>query len=318
MSRTTFGVTTLAVFWVGITAVRADVYALVVGVNECSEFQFVDGSRPKPLRGAEADAGKLAQLLIEQYRWPVEHVQVLKGSAATRTAIATAFGELTRKLRPDDTLIFHFSGHGTQILDRKPFDEPDGLDEALCPSDATVAGDNLIIDDELGIWLENLPCRQATVILDCCHSGTGIKNVDDDVAARFLPMSLEAQKQNLTANPEVPWRELQGDAKSLDRRVTALYACQARQQAYERRLPEMKAPARVGQFSHFLIEGVREKKADADHNGIVSSREAVDYARRRLDVTFNRGRERAVERQEPVLEASVVERGNMAMIPVGP
>ena len=298
------GMMALPLFFVGIASpARADDYAIVVGVNECPQFRFANGFRPKPLRGAEADADEISQLLVNQYNWPSEQVQVLKGTAATRSAIATSFKELSKKLRPDDTFVFHFSGHGTQISDRKPFDEPDGLDEALSPSDATAMGENLIVDDELGLWLENLPCRQVTVILDCCHSGTGIKDVDDDVAPRFLAMPLAMQKPQLDTQPKNPWRDLHGDAKSFDRQVTAFYACHAEQQAYERRLPEMKAPARVGQFSHFLVEGLRDMKADADGNGVVNNREAFEYAKRRLDETFNRGRQQAVERQEPMLES---------------
>ena len=308
MSHTPLGmkgtIAWLLVFFVGIaSSTRADDYALVVGVNECPQFRFANGLQPKPLRGAETDADDISQLLVNQYNWPSEHVQLLKGTAANRLAIATAFSELSKKLRSDDTFVFHFSGHGTQISDRKPFDEPDGLDEALCPSDATAMGDNLIVDDELGLWLENLPCRQVTVILDCCHSGTGIKDVDDDVAPRFLTMLLAKQKPQLQTQPKSPWRDLRGDAKSFDRQITAFYACHAEQQAYERRLPDMKAPARVGQFSHYFVEGLRDMKADADHNGVVNNSEAFEYAKRRLDETFNRGRQQAVERQEPILES---------------
>jgi uncharacterized caspase-like protein len=306
MSRITLGVA-LALWLTGVSAAGADVYALVIGVNECPQFQLPDGTRPKPLRGAEADADGIAQMLVEQYRWPAEHVQILKGKTATRTAVAAAFTEMTKRMRPDDTFVFHFSGHGTQIPDRQPFDEPDGLDEALCPADATATGDNLMIDDDLGLWLEKLACRRVTVILDCCHSGTGIKDLNDDVAARFLPMPLAAAKPRSGKETKSPWRDLKGGAKSLDRQVTAFYACQAEQQAYERRLPEMKAPARVGQFSHYLLEGLRDKKADADHDGVITGGEAIEYARHRLDETFNRARRRPTERQDPALEAGTAD-----------
>lgn len=284
---------------------RAEDYALVVGVNECPQFQFANGSRPKPLRGAETDADHIAQLLVEQFRWPVGHVQVLKGNGATCSAITAAFAELSQKLRPDDSFVFHFSGHGTQVMDRKPLDEPDNVDEALCPSDATAGGENLILDDDLGRWLESFPCRQITVILDCCHSGTGIKDIDEDVAPRFLVMPQTVQNLRATSQPKKPWRDIQGDTKSFDRQITAFYACRAEQQAYERRLPELKAPARVGQFSHLLVEGLRDKQTDTDRDGMVSQREAIEYVQRRLDETFNRVRKSGTDRQEPVLESNV-------------
>ncbi|MBU6172289.1 MAG: caspase family protein [Planctomycetes bacterium] len=309
MNRTPFcnpgilGMVALVAFIACCVPTRADDYALIVGVNECPQFQLPNGSHPKPLRGAETDADTIARTLVDQYRWPSAHVRVLKGVKATRSAIETAFIELATTLHPEDAFVFHFSGHGTRVADRKPFDEPDYVDEAVCPSDATASGENLIIDDDLGKWLESLPCRKITVILDCCHSGTGIKDLDDDVAPRFLLIPQTPQNLASTAQTtEKPWGDIQRNTKSFDRQITALYACKAEQQAYERRLPELQAPARVGQFSHFLVEGLRDKWADTDGDGMVSHREAIEYVRQRIDDTFNRVRDGGTDRQEPVME----------------
>ena len=81
-----------------------------------------------------------------------------------------------------DELYIHFSGHGQQVTDVSG-DEPDGLDEALIPYDAAIEygrngykGQNHILDDELGVWLEALresvgPKGVIVVALDACHSG---------------------------------------------------------------------------------------------------------------------------------------------------
>ena len=62
--------------------------------------------------------------------------------------IQREFRELLRRhLSPSDSLLFYFSGHGTQIIDRLgtfPGDEaegryPDRNDEALLPVDANLA-----------------------------------------------------------------------------------------------------------------------------------------------------------------------------------
>jgi hypothetical protein len=74
-----------------------------------------------------------------------------------------------------DRLLFHFSGHGTQTIDRSG-DEEDGMDEALCPVDFNACGDweqGLIIDDDIKNYIARLPEGVSmTLVLDACHSGS--------------------------------------------------------------------------------------------------------------------------------------------------
>jgi hypothetical protein len=58
--------------------------------------------------------------------------------------------------RRGDTVVFYFAGHGSQVEDFNG-DEHDGYDEVLCPYDmAPHGGRNLILDDDLGLWLQKL------------------------------------------------------------------------------------------------------------------------------------------------------------------
>lgn len=279
----------------------ADTFALIVGVNDCPSFRLPDGSRPRSLRGAETDAEQMAELLIAQGALDKQHVQILLGKQATYHAVKSAFLALIRQLKPGDRFIFQFSGHGTQIPDRPPLDEPDGLDEALCVYDATAQGDNLVVDDELGQWLDEIPARNITVLLDCCHAGTGTKDPDDDIAARYLPAQAAGFPPKMAKEP---WRDLRSSSKSLDKQITAFFACAADQQAYERRMPQMKAPARVGQFTHYFLEGLKDARADVNHDGVISNQESLDYAKSRLQETFNHARAQVRDRQEPTLETA--------------
>lgn len=303
MTRHRVGITVAA--WAALLAAgpasRGENYAIVIGVNDCPAFRLPDGSRPKSLGGAEVDADAVASRLVERFGFARPQVRLLKGPQATLAAVRQALGDVARRARPSDHVVFHFSGHGTQVADRRPFDEADGRDEALCLADADASGENVLVDDELGLWLDDLQAASATVVLDCCHAGSGTKDADDDVVARFLPMPLPRPQP--TQAPKAAWRELAGGSKSLGRRTTALFACQAQQQAYERRLPAAGSPARAGQFTYFLLEGLEGLKADADADGTVSVREAFDYTRRRLDETFNRHRAEPADRQEPQLES---------------
>ena len=73
-------------------------------------------------------------------------------------------------------LFFSYSGHGVQLKGEQfktsgPNDETDGYDEAICPGDG-----GYISDDELHeVFVKGLnSTAKAFVILDCCHSGSGL------------------------------------------------------------------------------------------------------------------------------------------------
>ena len=72
-------------------------------------------------------------------------------------------------------LLFHFSGHGSQIRDRDGDELKDNLDEILCPHDMDWDG-MYIVGDELREVFGTFPKDvNLEVILDCCHSGTGTR-----------------------------------------------------------------------------------------------------------------------------------------------
>lgn len=87
--------------------------------------------------------------------------------------ISTALGWLVNGARPGDHLFFHYSGHGSQQRDNDG-DEMDGKDETIVPVDYQRHG--MLSDDELRHLLARpLPKGvRLTVVLDCCHSGTGM------------------------------------------------------------------------------------------------------------------------------------------------
>ncbi|KAF9507138.1 hypothetical protein BS47DRAFT_341716 [Hydnum rufescens UP504] len=89
----------------------------------------------------------------------------------TRANIIRAMQWLVRDAHPDDSLFFHYSGHGGQAKDEDG-DEEDGYDETIFPVDFQTSGQ--IVDDELFFTMvKPLPagCR-LTSIFDSCHSGS--------------------------------------------------------------------------------------------------------------------------------------------------
>lgn len=94
-----------------------------------------------------------------------------KHEPPTLANIVNGMSWLVQDAKQGDTLLFHYSGHGTSIADQDG-DEDDGLDEALVPMDYARAG--LLRDDDIyKILIQRLPEGVKLVcICDCCHSGT--------------------------------------------------------------------------------------------------------------------------------------------------
>lgn len=91
--------------------------------------------------------------------------------APTRKNILEGFKWLMKNLRPGDSLVFYFSGHG---LRQPEFDgdEIDGFDETICPLDFKSEG--MILDNAINDIIVR-PLRQGIklhAIVDACHSGT--------------------------------------------------------------------------------------------------------------------------------------------------
>jgi hypothetical protein len=203
-----------------------------------------------------------------------------------------------QKLRPVDVLVVDFCGHATQIARRRSDGTIDGTPVALCTFDANPRGENVILCSELGVWLDDIRAAQITVLLDYCHAGTGTKEANDEIAYRYLLIKSSARDDMPLKQP---WRELRSSTKLLEQKnLVFFFAWHPEQQAYERQLPGMKAPARVGQFTHYYLEGPVDAAADVNHDGVISNHEALGYVKRPLDESYYRSRSGLADRQEPL------------------
>jgi metacaspase-1 len=79
---------------------------------------------------------------------------------------------LVKDCKSGDSLVFYFSGHGTQQPALDKVDEIDGFDETICPVDFIREG--MITDDEINSTIVQ-PLNEGVklhAIIDACHSGT--------------------------------------------------------------------------------------------------------------------------------------------------
>ncbi|MBD2388301.1 caspase family protein [Cylindrospermum sp. FACHB-282] len=148
--------------------------ALLVGINEYS------GTIPA-LRGCVNDVLLQKELLIHRFGFKPENILTLTDQQATRENILTKFEtHLIAQAKPGDVVVFHFSGHGSQVVDPDR-DSPDGLNSTLVPIDSglpigyPVTGGPVqdIMGHTLFLLMYALKTDNVTVVLDSCHSGGG-------------------------------------------------------------------------------------------------------------------------------------------------
>jgi hypothetical protein len=203
------------------------IYGLTIGINQYAR---------SPLKGCVADAMDMAEAFKEQ------HAQVvsLLDKDATRAAILTTKADMLASAGPDDLVLDHFSGHGTNVPDRDG-DELDGVDEAIVPVDYATAG--MIVDDELYRLYWPAVARGVRVVawMDSCFSGS---------IQRFAGSLAEAVSDGEPVNPRkarwlppgewADWDDVEAMARAAQQprakpRTSALAftACRADQVAYD-------------------------------------------------------------------------------------
>ncbi|KAI0041915.1 hypothetical protein FA95DRAFT_1564901 [Auriscalpium vulgare] len=145
--------------------------ALCIGINYIGQ--------QAELRGCINDARNIERFLCQQFHYKPEDIVVLTDdqneprSRPTRDNMLRAMQWLVRDAQPNDSLFFHYSGHGGQTKDLDG-DEDDGFDEVIYPVDFKEAG-HIVDDDMHDILVKPLPpgCR-LTAIYDSCHSGSAL------------------------------------------------------------------------------------------------------------------------------------------------
>jgi len=176
-------------------SVSGRLHALLVGVD----------AYPPPvpaLQGCVNDVTVFADVLRHRVGDDALDLLVVTDAAATRERVTAAFTEHLGRAGPNDTALFYFSGHGSQ-QDTPPElwpIEPDHRNETIVCVDSRSEGGWDLADKELATLAAEVArsgCH-LLVVLDCCHSGGGTRDVDEVVrlapedrrvrpASSFLP-----------------------------------------------------------------------------------------------------------------------------------
>lgn len=201
-------------------------HALLIGI---AAYRYI-----RPLAKTTTDAQDLYDVLLH-YGYPSANVALLLDDQATKAAINDKLNWLASRVRPNDTVIIFFSGHGAQLVG--------GFwpGEYLCPVEATLdkVRDTFISDEEFTAALRAIHAGRLVVFLDACHAG--------GVGEPKVP----------TVQVKAGLSETAYDHFLAQGRVI-IAACKPDEVSYE--LPEM----RNGLFTHYLLEGLRGGAARPD------------------------------------------------------
>ncbi|KAK5843988.1 hypothetical protein PVK06_000123 [Gossypium arboreum] len=129
------------------------------------------------LEGPINDVMNMKTLLTQTYGFPERNILVLTEEESdirlipTKANIETCLKWLVNDCQKGDSLVFFYSGHGSQQPDFNQ-DERDGFDETICPVNFLREG--MIVDNDIYATIVKPLSEGVTLhaIVDACHSGT--------------------------------------------------------------------------------------------------------------------------------------------------
>ncbi|XP_061365474.1 metacaspase-1-like [Gastrolobium bilobum] len=142
-------------------------------------FGITYGNRVNKIKGSVNDVQCMKYFLIEKLGFSSDSIRMLTDDPVeknplripTKHNMRMAMRWLVEGCQRGDSLVFHFSGHGSREADLN-MDELDGYDEAICPVDYEHEGK--ILDDEINATIiRPLPHgAKLHALFDTCFSGT--------------------------------------------------------------------------------------------------------------------------------------------------
>ncbi len=214
------------------------------------------------LRVPLADVRGLRRTLVERAGVADDHILQMAddsgpGLRPTFANLTTRLPKFLHEIRPGDSLLFFFSGHGL-LIDGKPH---------LVPIDADPkAPDTFLKAGTLGVYLNGCPATTKFLILDCCL----------DTGGRALPGGKSVQPNPIATGPARP---AEGGRAVPRNSFVVLESCRDGQSSWE--WPERNQSV----FTYWLRRAL-EGAADADGDGRLTATEVANYTHEHVPLTI--------------------------------
>lgn len=257
-----------------------NIYALLVGIDRYAP--------PIPaLQGCANDINAIEDYLQNQIagEWTLKQPKKLINQEATRQAIIDGFQQYLCQAGSDDIALFYYSGHGGQEKAPQEFWglEPDGLDETLVCYDSRTLGNHDLADKELRYLLTQVAKKnpRVIVILDCCHSGSGTRNILKGV--RLAPEDTrERDLSSFIFAEDAIFNSFLLTSEKIDQKKTGLdlpkgkhillAACRDYQYAMEYKGDDGETR---GAFSYFLLKSLEQTNGGLSYLDLARNIEAL-------------------------------------------
>ena len=161
------------------------IYGLFAGI---SDYQ----PPARPLLYTAEDATRIRDALINGSGMNAADAYTFVDEQATVGNITAAIRAIAARMRPDDTFVMFYSGHGGQTqrsAGPEPAD-PDSLDETLALYDGELS------DDQLRALFDEIDDGTVLLWLDSCHSGGFAK----DIVSAPNRMGIFSSEEDLSSN----------------------------------------------------------------------------------------------------------------------
>lgn len=235
--------------------------ALLIGIDH-----WINSTQLRSLAGCVHDVELMASVLKSSFGAVEEDVRILRDEEATKQQFLGAIREhlidhakewhQSGRPEPAPAYLFHYSGHGSRAYAGKVA-KMTRYDETVVPHDSRQSEVTDIRDYELGAMFDELAeyTDNVTVVMDCCHSGSGLRN-DDDLGPRKAPADerRELLTQSQTAGSHTATRSA-GEPSALhhsDDKWVLLASCQFDQVANEVRISVGDKERVHGAMTHAL------------------------------------------------------------------
>ncbi|MBP0012938.1 MAG: caspase family protein [Roseofilum sp. SID2] len=187
--------------------------ALLVGINQ---YPLKESLK---LQGCLTDVELQRELLVDRLGFSSRDILTLTNEQATREQIESAFiNHLISQVRPDDVVVFHFSGYGRSV---QTGETPAELQSSLVPIDGNVpqaSGGQIndLLESTLQLLLKSLKTTQVVTLLDTSY-GTLERQQVGVLRGRSYPHlkeSWETRSMELTPEVQALQDQLRDDLKA--------------------------------------------------------------------------------------------------------
>ncbi|MEB3216052.1 MAG: caspase family protein, partial [Nostocales cyanobacterium 94392] len=204
---------------------QAHRYAQVIAQNTPRKLALLVGINSYPsgigsLKGCLSDVEMQYELLVHRFGFNPKDIVVITDEAdlkPTRQNILDQFQtHLIDQAEPGDVVVFHFSGHGSRIIDPYPIPEliingevvpnTDKLNGTLVPRDRNTKRSDIVQDimgRSLFLLMYALKTNNVTAILDSCHSGGGTRG---DLVFRAVSSRLDSGESAKPSETELEFQ----------------------------------------------------------------------------------------------------------------